>query len=301
MLKIIRAKEKHISSIVGIWKELMDFHRVIDPFFTRSLNAHLHFETFLRDMIKSDKALVLAAEYGDDILGYSISRILQYPPVFVQSRYGCIYDVAVKQGHLRKGIGSCIVKKNFEWFDRKSITRIELRAIYGNEVSCSFWKKMGFKLFSHTMVIQRPLKAIKSEKQKSPKASHQYSAKGCPFCEKLKTSEVLLKNELAFAVLDQFPVTKGHTLVLPLRHMPDYFDLSDMERIAMENLIIFRRNQLLKEDRTIQGFNVGVNCGHAAGQTILHCHLHLIPRRKGDTPDPKGGVRGVIPGKMQYN
>lgn len=122
----------------------------------------------------------------------------------------------------------------------------------------------------------------------------------CIFCDKLETGEILLKNELAFAVQDAYPVTPGHTLVLPIRHVADYFDLTERERNAIDKIIRMRRTLLLEKDRAILGFNVGVNCGEVAGQTIFHCHVHLIPRRKGDTPDPRGGVRGVIPEKMHY-
>lgn len=122
----------------------------------------------------------------------------------------------------------------------------------------------------------------------------------CVFCEKLEKGESILKNELAFAIPDTFPVTQGHTLVLPIRHVTDYFDLVKKERNAIEEIILLRRLQILNQDRTVSGFNIGVNCGEDAGQTMYHCHVHLIPRRKGDTPDPRGGVRGVIPEKMHY-
>ena len=122
----------------------------------------------------------------------------------------------------------------------------------------------------------------------------------CVFCEKLQKGEILLKNELAFAVLDAYPVAPGHTLVLPIRHVADYFYLTDRERNAIHEIVRLRRTQILEQDRAVSGFNIGANCGEVAGQTIFHCHVHLIPRRKGDTPDPRGGVRGVIPEKMHY-
>jgi diadenosine tetraphosphate (Ap4A) HIT family hydrolase len=124
--------------------------------------------------------------------------------------------------------------------------------------------------------------------------------KSCVFCNLPKTREIMCSNNLAFAILDNYPVSKGHTLVIPNRHVADYFKLIEKEIAAINELLILRRKQLLQVDKTITGFNMGVNCGEAAGQTIFHCHVHLIPRRLNDTPNPKGGVRGVIPSKMQY-
>jgi len=123
---------------------------------------------------------------------------------------------------------------------------------------------------------------------------------GCIFCEKSKEKGIILENVYAFAVLDGFPVSKGHTLIIPKRHFADYFEITEKEHNAVHDLIRIRRKQLLEHDNSIHGFNVGANSGDVAGQTIPHCHIHLIPRRKGDTPNPIGGVRGVIPGKMNY-
>jgi len=298
-MEIITAQDHHILSIVEIWKELMDYHAALDPFLTRRLNGHLHFECFLREMMSSPDALVLAALARDSVLGYSISRISKYPPVFVNETYGYICDMAVREAYRRKGIGQRMLASIFEWFESRGITRIELRAVAANTPGCSFWKKMGFEIFSHTMFLTRSL-----HPQKDPvppvTARNPEPDKECVFCWKKEAGEALLVNELAFAIPDAHPVSQGHTLILPKRHVADYFDLTDMERIAMEEIIRFQRKRLLEEDLTIQGFNIGVNSGDVAGQTMFHCHIHLIPRREGDTPDPRGGVRGVIPEKMSY-
>ena len=95
-------------------------------------------------------------------------------------------------------------------------------------------------------------------------------------------------------------MSAGHSLIIPKRHFADYFDMTGEEHKALHHLVRIRRKQLLESDKTIQGFNVGVNSGEAAGQTVWHCHIHLIPRRKGDIKNPRGGVRGVIPPKMSY-
>lgn len=124
---------------------------------------------------------------------------------------------------------------------------------------------------------------------------------GCILCEVRNTSDIILiENDLCLAILDNHAVTRGHTLVFPKRHVTDYFDMSELERSEVNDLLRIRRRQLLESDRSISGFNIGVNCGESAGQTVEHCHIHLIPRRGGDTPNPRGGVRGVVPDKMQY-
>ncbi len=123
---------------------------------------------------------------------------------------------------------------------------------------------------------------------------------GCLFCKKVKNRKILIENNFSFAILDSYPVSKGHTLVIPKRHVADYFEMTEIEQNAVHDLLGFCRKQLLDTDPSIKGFNVGVNCGKVAGQTIFHCHIHLIPRRPGDTDHPEGGVRGVIPNKMSY-
>lgn len=123
----------------------------------------------------------------------------------------------------------------------------------------------------------------------------------CLFC-KLESAgtRTVQANELAFAIHDGYPVTAGHTLIIPRRHVADYFDLYQTERNAIERLLHQQREELVRADPTISGWNVGVNAGASAGQTVFHVHVHLIPRRDGDTEKPKGGVRGVIPEKQAY-
>lgn len=122
----------------------------------------------------------------------------------------------------------------------------------------------------------------------------------CVFCNTGR-EEYLLEGDYAYAKLDKYPVTKGHTLFIPKRHFRDYFDITEAEQRDISDLIKIRRKQLVEQDSTIKGFNIGVNSGNVAGQTIFHCHVHLIPRRIGDLEDPRGGVRGVIPSKMKYH
>jgi ATP adenylyltransferase len=122
----------------------------------------------------------------------------------------------------------------------------------------------------------------------------------CLFCIAYDNKDFLFENDLFFAFSDNYPVTEGHTLIIPKRHVDDYFMLSRDEQESANVMLQARRKQLVKDDDSITGFNVGANIGNSAGQTIDHCHIHLIPRRYGDTENPKGGVRGVIPTKMGY-
>lgn len=121
--------------------------------------------------------------------------------------------------------------------------------------------------------------------------------KGCPFCEKVKQ---VAKNNSVFAMKDNYPVTKGHHLIIPFRHTENYFSMTKTERDDATDLIRVLKNKLESSDSTITGFNIGMNSGESAGQTVMHSHIHLIPRRDGDTKKPRGGVRGVVPNKMSY-
>ncbi len=123
---------------------------------------------------------------------------------------------------------------------------------------------------------------------------------GCIFCNVLRSQKFLVENDLAVAILDGHPVTKGHTLVISKRHVSDYFEITESERKAINDLLCIWRRELLVKDHDIEGFNIGINIGEAAGQSVFHAHVHLIPRRLGDTPKPMGGVRGVISKKMNY-
>ncbi len=121
----------------------------------------------------------------------------------------------------------------------------------------------------------------------------------CPFC-KLPSNRVQFENDLALAFGDGYPVTKGHTLVIPRRHVVDYWGLTDAERESCHALLVRVKDEILGKDASVTGFNIGLNAGESAGQTIFHCHFHLMPRREGDVPNPRGGVRHVIPGKGSY-
>jgi len=126
------------------------------------------------------------------------------------------------------------------------------------------------------------------------------STPNCPFCLPSVESKIIERLGTVIAIEDKYPVTKGHVLVLPIRHTPDYFSMTSEEKRDTDNLIRILHDRIEKSDSTVTGFNIGANCGKSAGQSIMHAHIHLIPRRDGDIPNPKGGVRGVIPNKMGY-
>ncbi len=121
----------------------------------------------------------------------------------------------------------------------------------------------------------------------------------CLFCHLGPDAEIIAESELAFAIYDSYPVNKGHALIIPKRHCADYFDLYALEQTACWDMVHVVKDILL-EKFTPDGFNIGINIGKAAGQTIFHVHIHLIPRFSGDMEDPEGGVRGVIPERRRY-
>ena len=121
----------------------------------------------------------------------------------------------------------------------------------------------------------------------------------CLFCE-ISKERIIASNNLAYAIRDGFPVTPLHTLIIPKRHAVDYFELTKDELIACHELIHQLRESITKEDSSVVAFNIGMNAGEAAGQTVFQCHIHLIPRRKGDVSSPRGGIRHVIPDKGHY-
>lgn len=120
----------------------------------------------------------------------------------------------------------------------------------------------------------------------------------CPFCG-IDPSRILQETELAIALTDGFPVSTGHALIVPKRHIASWFDSTDDERAQIFSLLDDVRDQV-RRTHSAEGFNIGINDGPAAGQTVLHLHVHLIPRYVGDLPDPRGGVRWILPAKADY-
>ena len=121
----------------------------------------------------------------------------------------------------------------------------------------------------------------------------------CLFCNS-KISGITRENDLVYASYDTYPVSELHCLIIPKRHVIDYFELTNEEIVACNDLIKIIKEEILIKDKNVKAFNIGTNAGKIAGQSIMHCHIHLIPRREGDVENPQGGVRSVIPQKQHY-
>ena len=120
----------------------------------------------------------------------------------------------------------------------------------------------------------------------------------CPFCT-LPTDRIISESDYTVTIRDGFPVSEGHTLIIPKRHVQSFFELQAVEKAAVLQALD-EAKEILDQKFSTDGYNIGINDGEAAGQTIMHLHVHLIPRYKGDTPDPRGGVRWIFPEKAKY-
>lgn len=119
----------------------------------------------------------------------------------------------------------------------------------------------------------------------------------CIFCD--KNFQILSESKFVYAILDEFPVSDGHALIIPKRHCDDYFKLT-LEEQSYCWMMVNEIKQILVDKFNPDGFNIGINVGETAGQSVPHVHIHLIPRYDGDVKNPRGGVRGIIPGKQNY-
>ena len=125
------------------------------------------------------------------------------------------------------------------------------------------------------------------------------SNNSCIFCD-MDAFEVQAENDYAYVINDAFPITEMHALIIPKRHVKTYFELNTDELGACHDLLNSMRSGILDEDSSVEGFNIGMNNGTVAGQTVDHCHIHQIPRREGDVINATGGVRNLIPGMGDY-
>ena len=123
--------------------------------------------------------------------------------------------------------------------------------------------------------------------------------KSCLFCE-VERLQIVAQNEEAYTIRDRYPVTKLHSLIVPKRHVLSYFDLDESEIVACTEILRATRDEIVATDNSVSGFNIAINNGADAGQSVPHCHIHLIPRRKGDVDEPRGGLRRMVPGKGDY-
>ncbi|RKZ93534.1 MAG: HIT family protein [Candidatus Parabeggiatoa sp. nov. 1] len=120
----------------------------------------------------------------------------------------------------------------------------------------------------------------------------------CPFCH-LDNQQIIFQDELVITLKDGYPISPGHILIIPKRHIPSLFDVTDEEQMALLHALRAAQNEL-KQQYAPDGYNIGINDGLAAGQTVMHLHIHLIPRYTDDCPDPRGGVRWIFPDKAAY-
>ncbi|MDC0362846.1 HIT family protein [Halioglobus sp.] len=121
------------------------------------------------------------------------------------------------------------------------------------------------------------------------------SKMACIFCD----PETVIESDLSYARVDKFPVSPGHHLIIPKRHVETWFDMTDGEQRDVLQMIVSVK-RFIEKKYSPDGYNIGMNCGESAGQTIPHAHIHVIPRYKGDMSNPSGGIRGVIPSKQMY-
>jgi len=131
---------------------------------------------------------------------------------------------------------------------------------------------------------------------------YSHRSEDCLFCslQSNDRSRIIDENTLSYVIRDGFPVTEHHTLIIPKRHVKDYFELTQAEVNSINQLIQKHKKEIDSKDTKVTGYNIGMNCGESAGQTIFHCHVHLIPRRDNDVTNPRGGIRHVIPEKGSY-
>jgi GNAT superfamily N-acetyltransferase len=144
-LEIRDACTADLDEIVELWKEFMEFHRQLDPFFTRAPDGHRQFRRFVADNLDNPDWLVLVAVEADRPVGYCMATVLEYPPVFELKRHGFVQDIAVTEVARRHGVGSGLFGRAEQWFRKRGITRIELNVAAANEVSQTFWRRLGFR------------------------------------------------------------------------------------------------------------------------------------------------------------
>lgn len=234
---------------------------------------------------------------GFDVTGYDP----YYAPALPQGRFDtilCLYVLNVllpeEQAHVLMAVAELLQPGGSAYFAvRRDIQRdgFRLHVQHGVQVyQCSV------RLPYRSLLCTRSAEIY--EYRHFNQLQHPNS-QGCPFCAPENDRELITESATAYALFDKYPVTPGHALIIPKKHLSDYFELSGHTKTALW-LMVDRVRELLRERFQPAGFNVGINVGAAAGQTVPHVHIHLIPRYIGDTPNPRGGVRHVIPEKGDY-
>lgn len=155
IINIIEANETHIPAIVELWIEMIDYHTQLDQFFKRREDAHLNYESFIKELFNSNEAKILIALEDDKILGYILAKVDEYPPVYLYEKYGVIYDLVVKSTYRRRGIGTKLLNRSIDWFYSQGLDRIELILASKNEKANSFYVKNGFQDCKRVLYLER--------------------------------------------------------------------------------------------------------------------------------------------------
>ena len=153
-VNIREAVMEDVPAIIGIWKELMDFHKELDAFFSRSATSHERFAEFLTSNMEKEDSCVLVAADGEHIVGYCQATISKYPPVLIKEKYVEIFDMAVTEKYQRQGIGRMIIDALRRWYADKDVDRIELKYLTANKSAKEFWTKMGFQPYLNTAFLE---------------------------------------------------------------------------------------------------------------------------------------------------
>ena len=254
-----------------------------------------------RDRKSKNYSLVGYEELSEDEIRQLIDLCQQRLIKFLEVRGRTIFD------HRRKSTGYISGTVKYEVL-KKAKFHCDLCGISGDikalEVDHIIPRNMGgLDDISNFQALCYSCNAMKQDKDDTDfheiRESYEYRDSDCLFC-RIDPDRVVRENELAYVIFDTFPVTDLHSLIITKRHVSSFFDLGQAEINAYTQLLQETREELTAQDSDITGFNIGMNDGVSAGQTIHHCHIHLIPRRDGDVDDPIGGVRNVIPGKGAY-
>lgn len=152
-MKIKIANKSHIPGIIKVWEEYVDYHHQIDPFFVRSNNSNKRFIKYIEDQMLLSKSLLLVSMDKNEITGYSLAQIKMYPPLFQQTKYGYISDLAVKSEYMKNDIGDLLLAGMIKWFKSKKIERVELQVFSQNKMGNTFWKKYGFEEYKYVLKI----------------------------------------------------------------------------------------------------------------------------------------------------
>jgi len=158
----------------------------------------------------------------------------------------------------------------------------------------------GFRYRAGSRYTLRPETGNEKTRQAMTETQQKDQNEECRFCVSKPGRRLIAENEYGFAAYDRHPASEGHFLVIPWRHFASYFDITDEETLALWQLVK-QGKEVVEQEYHPDGYNIGINVGHWAGQSIHHLHIHVIPRYKGDVENPKGGVRGVIPARKLYD